>query len=116
MTEHSAPLSGRYKGQGGPLFSLILQTSALTLLTLGIYRFWAKTRVRKYFWSSVSVDGDSFEYTGTGLEKFLGFLVAVVILAVYLGIVQTLLIFFGLNMFTAEAETPAEDPEEEKKD
>ena len=25
--------------------------------------------------------GDAFEYTGTGLEKFLGFLIALVILA-----------------------------------
>ena len=48
----------------------------------------------------MSADDDSFEYTGTGLEKFLGFLVAVVILAVYLGIVQMILAYFGLNMMT----------------
>lgn len=91
---------GRYYGQRGPLFRLYLVTALLTLVTLGIYRFWARTRIRKYVWSGISGDEDSFEYTGTGLEKFLGFLLAIVILAVYLGIVQMALFYFGLTLFT----------------
>jgi uncharacterized membrane protein YjgN (DUF898 family) len=73
---------------------------------LGIYRFWAKTRIRKYLWSGTAAGEDSFEYTGTGLEKFLGFLVAIVILAIYLGIVQMILLFFGLSLM-ADATTTA---------
>lgn len=96
----SSQIQGRYLGKGGPLFRLYLITSLLTLITVGIYRFWAKTRIRKYIWSATTGDDDSFEYTGTGLEKFLGFLVAIVILAVYLGIVQMVLFYFGLNLFT----------------
>jgi len=92
-------IQGRYFGEDGKLFGLYIKTTLLTLITLGIYRFWARTRIRKYIWSATSGDKDSFEYTGTGLEKFLGFLVAIVILAIYLGIVQMLLFFFGLNMF-----------------
>ena len=42
--------------------------------------------------------GDAFEYTGTGLEKFLGFLIALVILAFYLGILQVVLTFVGFNL------------------
>ncbi|MEL6886319.1 MAG: DUF898 family protein [Pseudomonadota bacterium] len=95
----SAQIQGRYFGKGGPLFRLYFITALLTLVTLGIYRFWAKTRIRKYVWSAATGDDDSFEYTGTGLEKFLGFLVAIVILAVYLGIVQMILFYFGLNLF-----------------
>lgn len=95
----SSQIQGRYFGARGPLFRLYIMTSLLTLVTLGIYRFWAKTRVRKYIWSATTGDGDSFEYTGTGLEKFLGFLVAIVILAIYLGIVQMALFYFGLNLF-----------------
>ena len=95
----SEQIQGRYFGTRGPLFRLYFLTSLLTLVTLGIYRFWAKTRIRKYIWSATSGDGDSFEYTGTGLEKFLGFLVAIVILAIYLGIVQMALFYFGLNLF-----------------
>ena len=103
------PLS--YSGEKGPLFWLALKTGLLTLLTLGIYRFWEKTRIRKYIWSSVGADGDTFEYTGTGLEKFLGFLVAIVFLAIYLGIVQMVLFYFGLSLMTysLEPETQAEE-------
>ncbi|MEP3637970.1 MAG: DUF898 family protein [Paracoccaceae bacterium] len=103
----SIQFQGRYFGQGKPLFLLYLKTTFLTLITLGIYRFWGKTRIRKYIWSAVSLDEDTFEYTGTGLEKLLGFLVAVVILAVYLGIIQMALLFFGLSLLS-EATTQAE--------
>ncbi|MEO0666369.1 MAG: DUF898 family protein [Pseudomonadota bacterium] len=94
----SAQIQGRYFGKGAPLFKLYFITAIFTILTLGIYRFWAKTRIRKYIWSSVTGDDDSFEYTGTGLEKFLGFLVAIVVLAIYLGIFQLLLTFVGFSI------------------
>ncbi len=94
-------IAGEYHGERRALFWLALRTAILTTITLGIYRFWAKTRIRKYIWSSVAGDGDSFEYTGTGLEKFLGFLAAIVILAVYLGVLQILLFFFGLSLLDA---------------
>ncbi|MBY6164174.1 DUF898 domain-containing protein [Mameliella alba] len=87
-----------YTGEKGPLFSLTLKTGLLTVITLGIYRFWQKTRIRKYIWSSVNAGGDTFEYTGTGIEKFLGFLVAVVFLAIYVGIIQMALFYAGLNV------------------
>jgi uncharacterized membrane protein YjgN (DUF898 family) len=99
-------LIGRYHGDKKTLFWLVMKTSLLTLITLGIYRFWAKTRIRKYLWSGTAAGEDSFEYTGTGLEKFLGFLVAIVILAIYLGIVQMILLFFGLSLM-ADATTTA---------
>ncbi len=94
----SAQIQGRYFGKGAPLFKLYFITAIFTVLTLGIYRFWAKTRIRKYIWSSVTGDDDSFEYTGTGLEKFLGFLVAIVVLAIYLGLFQLLLTFLGFSI------------------
>ncbi|MGB7270557.1 MAG: DUF898 family protein [Albidovulum sp.] len=96
-----------YSGAGQPLFGLAFVTSLLTIVTLGIYRFWAKTRIRKYIWSSVQIGNDRLEYTGTGLEKFLGFLIAVVVLAVYLGLVQMILFYFGLR-FVFEPQTVAE--------
>lgn len=91
-------LHPRYAGESTPLFWLALKTSLMTLITLGIYRFWAKTRIRKYFWSSVVGEGDGFEYTGTGIEKLVGFLVAVFVLAIYLGIFQAILYFAGLSL------------------
>ena len=93
-----------YSGRKAPLLKLALWTGVLTLLTLGFYRFWARTRIRKYFWSAITPDGTPMEYNGTGLEKFLGFLIAVAVLAVYLGVFQLLLLFFGYSLFT-QAET-----------
>lgn len=104
----SEQLVGKYHGDRKPLFWLSVRVGFLTLITLGIYRFWGKTRIRKYIWSATSAGEDSFEYTGTGLEKFLGFLVAIVILAIYLGIVQMVLLFFGLSLI-GDATTVAEE-------
>lgn len=97
MTLQISSIEARYTGTKSPLFWLALRNGVLTILTLGLYRFWAKTKVRQYVWSSVSFEGDTPEYTGTGLEKFLGFLVAVVVLAVYLGLIQIVLFYFGLH-------------------
>ncbi len=88
-----------YAGKAGPLFGLSLKTLFLTVITLGIYRFWMKTRMRRYYWSSVQPGGAPLEYTGTGLEKLLGFLVAVVFLAIYLGIFNLALTFVGISYF-----------------
>lgn len=89
---------GKYAGKPGPLFWLAVKTALLTAITLGIYRFWAKTRIRKYIWSSVEGDGDGFEYTGTGIEKMLGFLVAIVVVAILLGAIQAILLVAGLGL------------------
>ena len=51
----------------------------LTIVTLGIYRFWAKTRERKYLWSRTQFIDDRLEWAGTGLEMFIGFLIVMVI-------------------------------------
>ncbi len=62
-------------------FARVLMLNALlTLMTLGIYRFWAKTRVRRYFWRNIRFLDDPLEYTGTGGELFVGFLIVIAIL------------------------------------
>ncbi len=62
------------------LLKLTIVNFLLGLITLGIYRFWAKTNVRKHIWSSVHINGEPLEYTGTGMELFKGFLVVFVVL------------------------------------
>jgi uncharacterized membrane protein YjgN (DUF898 family) len=63
------------------LWKVVLGNFFLTIVTLGIYRFWAKTRIRRYFWSNITILGEPLEYTGTGRELFVGFLIVVAILA-----------------------------------
>jgi uncharacterized membrane protein YjgN (DUF898 family) len=52
----------------------------LTIVTLGIYRFWATTRTRRYLWANTRFIDDRLEWTGTGKELFLGFLMAVALI------------------------------------
>ncbi|HLI11344.1 MAG TPA: DUF898 family protein [Alphaproteobacteria bacterium] len=70
----------RYSNRPG-LAGLVLSNYFLTLVTLSIYRFWARTRLRRYFWSNIEIAGEPLEYTGTGRELFIGFLIALAILA-----------------------------------
>ena len=78
---------------------LAIRLSVLTILTFGLYRFWMATNLRRYYWSAITILGDPLEYTGTALEKLLGFLFALVILAVYLSLVNLGLAFVGLVSF-----------------
>jgi uncharacterized membrane protein YjgN (DUF898 family) len=57
------------------LLKLTLVNTLLYILTLTIYRFWARTNVRKHIWSCVHINGQPLEYTGKGSELFLGALI-----------------------------------------
>jgi uncharacterized membrane protein YjgN (DUF898 family) len=70
----------QYDGRLGELYRIFLVNLLLTIITLGIYRFWAITRWRRYFWSRMRFQGERLEYTGRGIELFLGFLMAIGIL------------------------------------
>ncbi len=92
-------LQTNYAGQKSHLFWLAVRTSLLTILTLGMYRFWMKTHLRRYYWSAIRPGGTPLEYVGDPWEKMLGFLFAVVILAFYIGVVNLILMFFSFALF-----------------
>ncbi len=68
-----------FHGTGGTLFGIHLVNVLLTLVTLGIYYFWAKTRVRAYLSGQTEIEGDRFAYHGTARELLLGTLKAVLV-------------------------------------
>ena len=68
-----------FHGSGGTLFRIHLVNVLLTLVTFGIYYFWAKTRVRRYLVSQTEMEGDRFAYHGTAKELLLGTLKALVV-------------------------------------
>lgn len=68
-----------FHGRAGSLFGIHIVNVFLTLLTLGVYYFWAKARVRRYIFGQTELDGDRFAFAGRGLEMLLGFVKAVVI-------------------------------------
>jgi uncharacterized membrane protein YjgN (DUF898 family) len=67
----------RFGGDRQAFWWLVARGAVLLMLTLGIYRFWLTTDIRRFLWSSTELAGDSFEYTGTARELLLGFLVAI---------------------------------------
>jgi uncharacterized membrane protein YjgN (DUF898 family) len=65
-----------FHGTGGSLFGIHVVNVLLTLVTFGVYYFWAKTRVRVYLMSQTELEGSRFAWHGNGRELFWGFLKA----------------------------------------
>jgi len=93
-----------YDGKIGELYLVYLRSLLLTLLTFGIYRFWGRTRVRRYLWSHVSAFGDRFEYRGRGVELFLGFLAGVGFLMILGGVLLGALWLFARDSLLQEVD------------
>jgi len=66
----------------GRFLGLSLKNGLLNLITLTLYRFWGKTEVRHRVWKGVRLNDEAFEYTGRGVELFIGFLLASVVLGI----------------------------------
>ena len=69
----------RFHGSAMGLFGIQAINALLTLLTLGVFYFWAKTRVRRYVMGETELEGDRFAYHGTGRELLVGFAKGVVV-------------------------------------
>lgn len=81
-TPASAPSGSRraeFTGSGAALLGIHVVNVLLTLLTLGVYFFWAKVKVRAYLLSQTELEDDRFAYHGTGREMLVGFLKALVL-------------------------------------
>ncbi len=86
---------------------LSLKIALLSLLTLGLYAFWGKVEVRRRIWHAIRVNGEPLEYTGTGKELLLGFLLAVGLLLV--GVIAysvIMLALFGDTMLARLMDLP----------
>jgi uncharacterized membrane protein YjgN (DUF898 family) len=70
-----------FTGTGREYLPIAATNALLIVCTLGIYRFWASARQRRYLWSRTHFIDDCLEWTGTGKEMFLGFLVVICVLA-----------------------------------
>ena len=82
-------------GNGGELFAITLINLLLKVVTLGIYHFWGKTRVRKYVWSHTRFAGEQFEYVGRGGELMRGYMIAMVIFVPAVSAWQFLIEFYA---------------------
>ena len=79
-----------FDGRRGELAALLFRNLLLTLATVGVYRFWAKGRVRGFLWRHVRLLDEPLEYLGTGTELLVGFLIAIVFIAPLTSVVSWL--------------------------
>jgi uncharacterized membrane protein YjgN (DUF898 family) len=75
-----APPGGRFAAPEKPFWRLLIRGAIFLAVTLGIYRFWLATDIRRFLWSNTEIAGDGLEYIGTARELLLGFLIAIVLL------------------------------------
>ncbi len=92
----------QFTGNWREYLPIAASNALLTIVTLGIYRFWATARQRRYLWSRTTVIDDSLEWTGTGKEMFVGFLMVVAILLPFFLFLQ-----FGLPALLARGQAAA---------
>lgn len=99
---HAPASAFRFTGNWREFLPIALTNLLLTLVTLGVYRFWAKARERRYLWSRTEFIDDPLEWTGTGLEMFKGFILVMIVL------VPALLFFqFGFEMMVLRGQAAA---------
>lgn len=82
-----------FHGSGFTLFGIQLVNLLFIIITLGIYYFWAKVKVRKYIWSQLEFAGDRFCFHGTGKEILIGWLKAAIVFGI------PFLVFNNLPLF-----------------
>lgn len=84
------------------LLPIVAKNVILLITSLFFYRFWARTNVRRYIWSTTSFNGETLEYSGRGWEMVVGFLFALIFIISPLGLaniyIQYLSTAFG-NVF-----------------
>ena len=70
----------RFTGTWREYLPIAASNVALIIVTLGIYKFWAAARERRYLWSRTQVIDEPLEWTGTGKEMFIGFLIVMAVI------------------------------------
>ncbi len=106
VPQHLPPMPLSFSGDRREFRDLVEHGTWLELITIGFYRFWLATDIRRHLWSNTHVDGDVAEYTGRGKELLIGFLFALaIIVPVYLAYflvsleAERLKVFAGLPLF-----------------
>lgn len=98
-TDSQHPVPFVFNVDHGGFFKLYLKTLLLTVITFGIYSFWARVAITRYLYRHTSFGEQSFDYHATGKELFIGFLKGVgIVLGAVLAIGIILKILPMLNL------------------
>lgn len=79
---HDVQSAFGFTGRWQEFLPIAITNLALTIVTLGIYRFWGQVRERKYLWSHSRFIDSNLEWTGTGMELFIGFIAGAILFGV----------------------------------
>jgi uncharacterized membrane protein YjgN (DUF898 family) len=93
MTEHGgkAPSAVTFHGSWTDFTKIAIPNVLLTLVTLGFYRFWATTREREYLWAQTRFIDEPLEWTGRGIELFIGFVMVFFLVIIPIVVIQFVL-------------------------
>jgi uncharacterized membrane protein YjgN (DUF898 family) len=86
LARSAARESARFLGQDRDYWRLMIRGAVLLMITLGIYRFWLATDMRRFLWANSEISGEGLEYTGTPIELLFGFMVGVTVLVPLYGV------------------------------
>lgn len=78
----------RFTGTMREYLPIVITNALLTLVTLFVYRSWAKARSRRYIWSHTRFIDDELQWTGTGIEMFVGFVLVAIVMATALFVIN----------------------------
>lgn len=100
MTTSDSPADGvvRFLGNDRFYWRLLIRGALLLMVTLGLYRFWLATDIRRFLWANTDIAGDTLEYNGLATELLLGFLIAIAILVPLYALFFVVAIEFGPAM------------------
>lgn len=91
-TANGASRPVRFIGPEKDYWRIVVRGAVLLMITLGLYRFWLATDVRRFLWANTEIDSESLEYSGTALELLQGFLFAIaLVLPIYTAFTITVL-------------------------
>lgn len=92
MSSDSAPEKAfAFTGNWREFAPIAFTNLLLSVVTLGIYVFWARTRERHYLWSHTRFIDDRLEWTGTGMELLIGYIFALIFFVVPFGVLNLIL-------------------------
>lgn len=73
----------RFTASGSEYFRIWIVNLLLSILTLGLYRPWAKVRRLRYFYANTLVDGHAFDFHGDPWKMLRGYLLVGAMLLAY---------------------------------
>lgn len=98
---YEAPASAfKFHGTWQEFAGIAFPNLLLTIVTLGIYRFWATTREREYLWSKTEFIDERLEWAGRGIELFIGFIMVLLLIGLPFAFLQ-----FGYVALTSRGYT-----------